>query len=364
MKIRNDFVTNSSSYSSCVIRIDNPVLYEIFSKYKGQGGTDDMCKNGLALYRINDENAGIEAAPRTNEDVLNNLITLIHNTMDMTEKEFEDSELLRELKERREEISNAYREISWYVSLDYNNEDPTPSAHGKKVYKWPKRSSEPLDLEASGSNNNPELFNYDTIDQYSSSFYADILDDLNVWNIKDQKYKVCVDGVEITVNMRLKALMSKIKDGYYDYIMGKDKDWFLYDPHILRDYKNAGGNCVLGEVPELSINLIRHRVLMYIKILTLLADERVARLIAESAKKKKDKTLYINRTLPVAALAVADFRGACFGVQAKSTKANVIELKATDFDFNTSDHPEHLIVMTNMFNAIKTDVNERNGGSQ
>ena len=33
MKIRTNFVTNSSSYSSAEIKIDNPVLLEILKKY-------------------------------------------------------------------------------------------------------------------------------------------------------------------------------------------------------------------------------------------------------------------------------------------------------------------------------------------
>lgn len=37
MKIRTNFVTNSSSYSSAEIKIDNPVLLEILEKYKTLG---------------------------------------------------------------------------------------------------------------------------------------------------------------------------------------------------------------------------------------------------------------------------------------------------------------------------------------
>jgi len=40
MKIRTDFVTNSSSYSSAEIVIDNPVLLEILQKYKDKGTFD------------------------------------------------------------------------------------------------------------------------------------------------------------------------------------------------------------------------------------------------------------------------------------------------------------------------------------
>ncbi len=41
MKIRTDFVTNSSSYTSACIVIDNPVLLEILQKYKDLGVFDN-----------------------------------------------------------------------------------------------------------------------------------------------------------------------------------------------------------------------------------------------------------------------------------------------------------------------------------
>ena len=39
MKMRTDFVTNSSSYSTAEVVIDNPVLLEILQKYKIASGT-------------------------------------------------------------------------------------------------------------------------------------------------------------------------------------------------------------------------------------------------------------------------------------------------------------------------------------
>ena len=41
MKIRTSFVTNSSSYSSAEIKIENPVLLEILEKYRKKGAFDD-----------------------------------------------------------------------------------------------------------------------------------------------------------------------------------------------------------------------------------------------------------------------------------------------------------------------------------
>ena len=187
------------------------------------------------------------------------------------------------------------------------------------------------------------------LDTYSPAFYADLVNNPDAWNIKNSKYKILVDGVEITVSFKVNTLLQKVKDGFSSYLSWEDDNRFLYDPIQLKEYYDAGGECVLGELPELPINIVRHRVLMFAKILALMSSERVARMIAEKAIKKKDKTLFINRTMPVAVLFVANHKGKVLSLSAKSTKANMIELKATTF-YSCVAYPEDdLLISTNLF---------------
>lgn len=86
MKIRTDFVTNSSSYNSCVIRIDNPVLEEIFKKYKdgclfSSKRFDYICKDDFAVSFIATESGG-EYPPGDTQNALPQLLRLIEDTYD------------------------------------------------------------------------------------------------------------------------------------------------------------------------------------------------------------------------------------------------------------------------------------------
>lgn len=130
MKIRTDFVTNSSSYSSAEIVIDNPVLLEILQKYKdndafeGQnfdiGGYDTCCFSQdtireliktPALYVYEEESYCMYSAPERLGDVLNLIISYLEDHL------YDDEELLNqiltELDERREDIESAYKQVVW-----------------------------------------------------------------------------------------------------------------------------------------------------------------------------------------------------------------------------------------------------------
>ena len=114
MKIRTTFVTNSSSYSSAEIKIDNPVLLEILEKYRKLGAfiRDDNYDLGgcigsserrgkaekitsypwygdaeeklnelddtpVAIYFYEDEQAEILFAPDSIEDIVNQILDVV-----------------------------------------------------------------------------------------------------------------------------------------------------------------------------------------------------------------------------------------------------------------------------------------------
>ena len=166
MKIRTNFVTNSSSYSSAEIKIDNPVLLEILEKYKQMDtfvdSYNDRNKNGMlgvnareikeehlyydpcitksevrrelkgfkdkpiALYFLEEEQAEVFFAPRKIEDVIGCILKLIEEDGN---SRFDNKELYNDFKteliERKDEINNSYVEVSWEASNDsYGESEP------------------------------------------------------------------------------------------------------------------------------------------------------------------------------------------------------------------------------------------------
>ena len=347
MKIRTDFVTNSSSYSSCVIRIDNPILHDILKKYREQhdlgeqesDSSTKVCSNGLAVYRKNIENSGISYAPDSLTAVLDALKELLNNTW-VDNKEA--TGLYDEIAEHKEEILKSFREVTWYVSLDFNNEDPSASAHGVRLFKWPKREQ---DLREKVTDQpDPDVFKYEIIDQYNSSFYRDLIVNSAPYTIKSKNNKVEADGKDITVCFKVEKILAEINSYFSGILSGNDQNLFLYDP-----IENDANSISLGVTPELPISVVRHRILMFEKIIALSMTERASELIVSAAKKKKDKTLFINRTLPIATLLVVDQKLESFILYAKNTKANTIEVfgrRAFAFD---RDRTQDLIVLTNIF---------------
>lgn len=131
MKIRTNFVTNSSSYSSAEIKIDNPVLLEIMKRYKEQGAFVDEDgddrgsamavrkgkKKELAFYYSEDEIADVFYGPDRIEDVVNCILKVISWDNNIY---FENESLYRQFKEelaaRRAEINDSYKEVYWDAS--------------------------------------------------------------------------------------------------------------------------------------------------------------------------------------------------------------------------------------------------------
>lgn len=144
MKIRTDFVTNSSSESTAEIVIDNPLLLEILQRYKYMGAFgDEKLYFGIGEYNSNFDNYNgsefeskiktpafyyhediyadgqtlISSYPTTLIEVLGEIITIIErSTEGHLDKELVE-QMKRELSQKESEIVNNYAKVSW------NNDD-------------------------------------------------------------------------------------------------------------------------------------------------------------------------------------------------------------------------------------------------
>ena len=135
MKIRTGFVTNSSSYSSAEIKIDNPVLLKILEKYKeidafadtyveeGICVKDDTGKKYAVLFEDVSTN---EIAPRNLSSVAQSLIDLFVYMIEREWDCFEDETIekcFNEIKEQIHEIENNYKSVEWVTKISKYGED-------------------------------------------------------------------------------------------------------------------------------------------------------------------------------------------------------------------------------------------------
>ncbi len=153
MKIRTNFVTNSSSYSSAEIKIDNPVLLEIMKKYKKQGAfiDEDGWDRGsfmarrrkgktLAFYYLEEEQAEIFYAPSRVEDVVKCILKVISWNDNI---DFENESLYRQFKGELEahasDINNSYQEVYWDANNNgYGESAPAEGAQTNWHFEYHK----------------------------------------------------------------------------------------------------------------------------------------------------------------------------------------------------------------------------------
>ena len=155
MKIRTDFVTNSSSYCTAEVIIDNPVLLEILQKYKDMGlfGEEDPIfsvgdyliygDSGAfeiiddshqaktpAFYLFNNDgdddlrHTGIDDwyTPKSLDEVLEKIIEILSLTEEWLDIDVRDK-LVEELVARRAEILKTYISVNWHAAFQWDDGD-------------------------------------------------------------------------------------------------------------------------------------------------------------------------------------------------------------------------------------------------
>lgn len=119
MKLRTSYVTNSSSYSTADIGVDNPVLKAIADKYKESINCNEVkdlfCGDEYDFTYIQDEMSAVRKAPKTLNELLDCILTIIEiEQSDDTDSNLIE-EMINEIQDNRESVINSFGVVSWEV---------------------------------------------------------------------------------------------------------------------------------------------------------------------------------------------------------------------------------------------------------
>lgn len=237
MKIRTGFVTNSSSYSSAEIRIDNPVLLEILKQYKKNNafgtseynfgkGIGKRAKGKELAWKFEDEEmAEIFFAPENLNDVLHRFIDVMDERVDLDDDidKAQYEALKQELKQRRREINAAYVDVSWHARNDsYGESEPEEGEETEWEYSY-------------SSNVGEAASPYDGRDVDWLNDQDNLLDDVKVFDINGKTFVfsgVVPHNMEPGYDDEYSGIVNKIEEngGFCRSKVSSKTDYLIVNP--------------------------------------------------------------------------------------------------------------------------------------
>lgn len=370
MKIRNDFVTNSSSYSSCVIQIDNPVLEEILIKYKNASAFCPEISNAIETDDLSFSTAEHKGCrcPNKKEEILESLLDYIKYISEFSEWQDDSFDrqsyksFLHEVELHKDEIAKAYKK-ALFVVLDESFGDSVES-RGSWVYRFPAK--QPMENVEIGDGSD-KVFAYAAVDSYPA---AGIILDETLKRIKGKTFDVVVGkrifSVKFNVTSGCKTIFSNYIENnaaptLFDYYLGKEKQrsfdaWVCSQDHGLAEELYIKKRLtVFEELPALSASQIKHRVGLFIDAVERSITEEFANYAQKYVPKKKNggfskKNAYILGVLPC-----VDDKKTCYAyyLKAKNDKELLISLKKTSLkEIMKSVENKDFFESTNLFKDL------------
>lgn len=127
MKIRSDFITNSSSYSSVVVRIQSKKLAELLAQYQELFNSDVQVLPDGILVEEYEAADGWDDVPQSLEQLLDALLDgLEWNIYQKLRQEPLARQLKQEIKENKRELTDSVQKAVW----DFQN-----NSYGEFVYE-------------------------------------------------------------------------------------------------------------------------------------------------------------------------------------------------------------------------------------